>query len=44
MYKQSVYNIKIKNTDDGNELYYNSFTGAVCLFDKCSQDVLSSDE
>ena len=40
MYKQSVYNIKIKNTDDGNELYYNSFTGAVCLFDKCSQDVL----
>lgn len=40
MYKQSEYNIEIKKLNNQETLYYNSFTGAVCVLDSQSIEIL----
>lgn len=42
MYKQSNYNIEIKKLDEGEFLFFNSFTGAVCVLDSVSMDILNN--
>lgn len=41
MYKQSAYNIEISRINDNETLFYNSFTGAVCVLDACSINLLN---
>lgn len=40
MYKQSNYNIEIKKLNEKETLFYNSFTGAVCILDNLCVDIL----